>query len=290
MNIITALILFCSTLFGATKNVLIKGLSGHSIKNREFFILQSSIFGAGSIVLVFVNLFTFNGISLFTLICSLLYGIMLVAALWCYTLALSQGKTAICATIYSFGFIVPTLSGTLFWNESISIFGYLGIIILLPVLIISGTSPKKQEEKQTSKYFVIPLIIALLASGGLGVMQKIHQSSEYANQLNSFILLSFLFAFTVSVILSLTLKKGEKQVQRKTETFALIVGVIFSLCNIMNTYLAGTLDSAVLFPILNVGSIILSLILSIIIYKEKVDKRDVIILTLGVLAIILVNF
>ena len=289
MTLVTALILICSILFGATKNVLIKGFSVHSIKNREFFILQASIFGAGSVVLAIANLISFNGISKFTVICSIFYGIMLVAALWCYTLALSQGKTAVCATIYSFGFVVPTLSGTLFWNETITIFGYLGIIILLPILIISGTSPKKQENKQTSKFFVIPLIIALLASGGLGIMQKIHQQSEYANQLNAFILLSFLIAFTLSVTLSLILKKGEPTLKRKSLSSALFVGVIFSLCNIMNTYLAGVLDSAVLFPLLNVGSILISLILSIIMYKEKMDKRDVIVLILGIMAIVLVN-
>ena len=290
MSIIPAIILLCSTILGATKNVLIKGLSGYSIKNREFFILQSSLFGAGSVVLLIINLFTFNGISLTTVICSILYGIMLISGLWCYTLALSQGKTAICATVYSFGFIVPTLSGTLFWNENVTLFGYLGILILIPVLIISGTSPKKQENKKTTKDYIIPLVIALLSSGGLGVMQKIHQKSSSANQMNTFLLLSFLFAFLLSLIFSLSLKKGEEKIERKTTSFALIVGSIFSLCNIMNTYLAGVLDSAVLFPILNIGTILISLILSIIIFKEKIDKRDILILILGILAIVLVNF
>ena len=290
MNVITALILFCSTLLGATKNVLIKGISGYSIKTREFFIAQSGIFGAGSVALLIINLFTFKGISLTTVICSILYGIILISGLWCYTLALSQGKTAVCATVYSFGFIVPTLSGTLFWNEKISIFGYLGILILIPVLIISGTSPKKQDNKQTNKTYIIPLIIALLSSGGLGVMQKIHQSSKSANEMNTFLLLSFVFAFTVSIIFAFATKKGENKIERKSISFSLIVGVIFSLCNIMNTYLAGVLDSAVLFPILNIGTILVSLLLSVIIYKEKIDRRDVLILILGILAIILVNF
>ncbi len=290
MTIIPALILLCSTILGATKNVLIKGFSGYSIKTREFFILQSSIFGAGSVVLLAINLFTFRGISSVTLLCSLLYGTMLIGGLWCYTLALSQGKTAVCATIYSFGFIVPTLSGTLFWNEKISVFGYLGILIIIPVLIISGTSPKKQEKKQTTKAYIIPLIIALLSSGGLGVMQKIHQKSDSADEMNTFLLLSFLFAFAISLIFVLSLKKGENKIERKAASFSLIVGVIFSLCNIMNTYLAGVLDSAVLFPILNIGSILISLILSIIIYKEKIDRRDILILILGILAIVFVNF
>lgn len=289
MTFIPALLLFCSALLGATKNVLIKGFSGYSIKTREFFMLQASLFGAGAVVLTVINLFTFNGLSLYTVICSLLYGIMLLGGLWGYTLALSQGKTAVCATVYSFGFIVPTLSGTLFWNETISVFGYLGIITLIPILIISGTSPKKQDNKQTTKAFIIPLIIALLSSGGLGVMQKIHQKSDSASQMNTFLLLSFIFAFIVSLIFTLALKKGQSLIDKKTAISSLSVGAIFSICNILNTYLAGVLDSAVLFPVLNIGTILISLALSVIIYKEKLDKCDTIIIILGALAIILVN-
>jgi drug/metabolite transporter (DMT)-like permease len=184
---------------------------------------------------------------------------------------------------------VPTLSGTLFWNETISVFGYLGIITLIPILIISGTSPKKQDNKQTTKAFIIPLIIALLSSGGLGVMQKIHQKSDSASQMNTFLLLSFIFAFIVSLIFTLALKKGQSLIEKKTAISSLSVGTIFSICNILNTYLAGVLDSAVLFPILNIGTILISLALSVIIYKEKLDKRDTIIIILGALAIILVN-
>lgn len=288
MNIILALLLTISAILAAFKNILVKSLSGFSIKNKEFFGLQSVIFGAGSAALLLINVFDFRGISPKTVICALFYGLLLVCGQWLYTVSLTKGKTGICATVYAFGFVIPTLSGAIFWSEKITFFGALGILIVIPVLIVSGAN-KSQNNITASKSYIIPLFFAMLCSGGLGIVQKIHQKSEVANQRNSLILIAFLFAFIVSLILFLTMKRGTSQITRKNMSFCILVGIFFSCCNMLNTYLSGALDSAVFFPLINIGSILSSLILGLIVYKEKITKNDAVVLALGILAIILVN-
>ena len=290
MDILSASLLALSVLFSSFRNTLIKGFSGYSIKHREFFGIQSVIFGAGSVALIFVNIFDFKGISLFTFLLALLYGLILLCAQWFYTIALTLGKTAICTTLYSFGFAIPTLSGIIFWNESVSIFGIFGILTVVPVLIISGVGSKKTTNGAGSKKYLIPLVIALLCSGGLGIIQKIQQKSQYANQTSSFILIAFLFALTSSLIFFFFKKSGQKQISKRNFGFSAIVGVIFSVCNLLNTYLAGALNSAVFFPVLNIGIILTSVVLGLIIYRERLTKKDILILLLGVIAIVLVNF
>ena len=290
MDIISALLLFTSASFAAVKNGFIKTFHGFSIKNREFFGIQSAIFGAGCIVLFFVNIFDFKGIAPLTVWLALAYGLLLVCAQWFYTIALTKGKTAICATVYSFGFVIPTLSGTLFWDESISIFGYLGILTVIPVLLISGFGAKKEVNSNNSKGFILPLVLALLCSGGLGIVQKIQQKSEYANQKSTLILIAFAFAFLLSLLFFLILKPGEKRLCVRNLGFGACTGVVFSACNLINTYLAGKLDSVIFFPAINVGSILTSLVLGLAIYKERLTKKDLFVLCLGILSIILVNF
>lgn len=56
-----------------------------------------------------------------------------------------------------------------------------------------------------------------------------------------------------------------------------------------STYLAGKLNSSVFFPAINISSILFSLILSLIIYKEKPTKKDLAVLLLSITSIILVN-
>ena len=289
MDLISATLLLLSASLAAVKNILIKSFVGFSIKNREFFGLQATIFGAGTIVLIFVNFFNFEGISLYTILLALIYGVMLLCAQWCYTIALTKGKTAICTTIYSFGFILPTLSGAIIWHEHITLFALLGILTIFPVLIISGADKKKQENHSTNRY-IIPLIIALLCSGGLGIVQKIQQKSEYKNQTSTFILIAFIFSFVVSLLFFFIKKPGQKKTSKKSLGSCAIVGSFFAICNLLNTILAGRLDSAIFFPAINIGSILISTILGIIIYREKLTKRDIIVIFLGVIAIVLVNF
>ena len=290
MDIFSALLLLLSATLASVRNVLIKGFSKFSFKNREFFGLQAAVFGVGSLALLIVNLISFDGFSVYTLLLALVYGVMLLCAQWFYTIALSNGKTAICATLYSFGFLIPTLSGAIFWHEKITVFGYLGILIIIPVLILSGMGKKDSTKENNPKAYLPPVIIALICSGGLGVVQKIQQKSAYAGQSKLFVLFAFAFCFVVSLLFFLFFKKGDTKIQARNLSACSVVGIFFATCNILNTYLAGKLDSAIFFPLLNIGSILFSLLFGFIIYREKLTKKDIAILLLSATAIVLVNF
>jgi len=63
----------------------------------------------------------------------------------------------------------------------------------------------------------------------------------------------------------------------------------FVICNLLNTTLAGRLNSAVFFPLQNISVILLSLIFSILIFKERLSGKDVRVLILGGISIFLLN-
>ena len=68
------------------------------------------------------------------------------------------------------------------------------------------------------------------------------------------------------------------------------VGLFFGCCNLLNTSLAGLLDSAIFFPTLNIGVILLSMICGVSFFKEKITKKEVSVLILGGVSILLLNF
>lgn len=289
MDIISALLLLVSMLFASLRNVLTKGFAPFSYKNREFFGIQAILFGVGSVALLILNLFNFNGISIFTFLIAIIYGLALLCAQWFYTVALSNGKTAICATIYAFGFLIPTLSGTIIWHEKISFFGYLGILMVIPVLIISGMGKKSSDKKNTQKSYLLPLVIAMICSGMLGIIQKIQQKSVYQPETPSFILIAFILCFFVSLLFFLFSPKGKNKIRAKNVYTSSLIGLFFATCNILNTFLAGRLNSSIFFPAINIGNILFSLILGLIIYREKPTKKDFVVLALSIIAILLVN-
>ena len=67
------------------------------------------------------------------------------------------------------------------------------------------------------------------------------------------------------------------------------VGVCFGCCNLLNTTLAGMLASAILFPTLNIGVILLTTLCGLVFLKEKITARVIGVLALGVASILLLN-
>jgi drug/metabolite transporter (DMT)-like permease len=136
-----------------------------------------------------------------------------------------------------------------------------------------------------------------LLNGLIGVMQKVHQSSQYASELNAFLIIAFLVSFLFSSTLTLILSRKENPLtfikeKDKKSKFLLILsiivcGALIAVNNKLNLYLAGVIDSAVLFPILNGGGVALATIASLLVFKEKLSLKQWIGIAIGAIAIIL---
>ncbi len=288
MDLISALLLTLSASLSAGRNIFSKSVSGFSIGTKKFFLSQALIFGSGSVAILLFGGVSFKAIAPVTLLYAFIYAALLISAQWCYTSALKNGKTAVCSTVYSLGFILPTLSGAIFWHESLTVFKILGIITVIPAIVISGMGKAKSKGGNGNLY-ILPLMISMLSSGGLGIMQKVQQSSAYPEQKGTFVFFAFVTACAISALCSAFGKKDGARFKVKESLASGAVGICFASCNVLNTTLAGRLDSAIFFPALNIGTILLSMFLGMMIYKEKLTKKDVAVLLLGVTAILLIN-
>lgn len=270
-----------------TRNLLSKWVSGVGFGTKAFFRMQGILFLAGGAVVA-----AFGGCgaaSRQTLWLSLAYGVLLLVAQWGYTAALKTGKIAVCSTVYSLGFVFPTLSGSLFWNEPLSAFDGLGILAVIPAVLLSGRRKgQSAERKMDNRTIFVPLLLAMAASGGLGILQKLQQKTAFAAESASFVAGAFLFAGAVSLVCSLAGKPNENAVPRKTALAAGGIGVAFGCSNLCNTLLAGMLDSALLFPVLNIGGVLFSILVGWLFFKERLTKRDRAVLLLGLLAVLLI--
>ncbi|MBE6704730.1 MAG: hypothetical protein E7583_05660 [Ruminococcaceae bacterium] len=285
------LFLGLSIILSSVRNILSKGISDVKFGTKQFFLTQACIFICGSLVLILVANQNFERPTLPTLFYATLYGILLLSAQYCYTSALKKGNIGICSTVYSLGFIFPTLSGNMFWNERLTSLNIIGILMVIPTIIISGMSSSKnrQHKNKNINTYIVPLMFAMLSSGGLGIMQKVQQNSHYPEQKNLFVISAFALAGTISFLISLFAKREPQIKIGRKLIFGIGIGVAFGLCNLLNTILAGQLDSAVFFPVLNIGTIFFSIVSGIIFYKEKISKNDLIIFLLGIISILFIT-
>ena len=83
-------------------------------------------------------------------------------------------------------------------------------------------------------------------------------------------------------------KNGFKEIKftRKHIVVALVCGVCTYTMNFLNLKLSGILPSQLFFPLINGSSIILNSLMSVLFFKEKISKKQLIGLCGGVISLI----
>ena len=277
-------LLLLSVLLSAGRNVLSKRIAVGGGGKAAFFLSQGVLFSAATLLLAGCQSRTETTLSPTTLWLGLLYGVLLLSSQWLYTLALQSGSTAVCSTVYALGFLLPTLSGAFFWRESFTLTDGIGLALALTIILLSA---RKDEPKQQSANRFLPfLLTAMLSSGGLGILQKTQQSSAAAEQSDRFLLI----AFSLAALCSLTAFFACRQsvwVCKANMLYPSLAGLCFGGANLCNTLLAGRMRSAVFFPLQNISTILLSVVLGLFLFRERLNRRTVAIILLGVSVVLL---
>lgn len=279
------LLLCTSIALSSCRNLLSKRLSSAAFGSRRFFMRQSILFSGGAAAVLLLGIGDLRLSSWETLLYGAVYAALLIFAQWFYTAALGHGNTATCSTVYSMGFIIPTLSGAIFWSETLSALNVIGIVCAVLAIICSADFKASCAEKPWNGYLL--LIIAMLSSGGLGIMQKVQQRSDTADERSAFLLTAFIIAAALSAACALTRERDSLPSARSEAGVALGVGLAFGCCNLLNTALAGMLPSAVFFPTLNIGTILLTTVCGIVLYRERLKRQTLLVLALGAASILL---
>ena len=290
MNGVTIFLLISSVVCSTARAVFSKKLGVLNGSKYGFYITQTVLFATSAAAIFVLNIKSIGRPSVTAVILAVAYGIFTVSSQWTYTIALTKAPVSVCAMVYSFGFIIPTVFGTVLWHEQVNAFKIISILLCICTIIL--TSVKKDDNSKKMHRLPFSLIVAMLSSGGLGVVQKLQQKTAARDEMGMFLFLAFVLAAFLSLAASFTKHIETTQKNRINSTLAfyiILVGASMAVANTANTLLAGLLPSAVVFPIVNVGVILASLLVSTVILREKIYKNQIAAFGLGVTAILLFN-
>ncbi len=293
---INYLLLALSTLAVSAKALLCKslGVGGYSAKQtillncRSFFVAF-----ACSLLFVLHRLSGLFAISLFSLVLSVFFGLSIAATQILQAKAMGNGPASMVTMIYSCGFLLPIFYGLVFWEERVSVFQWLGIGLLVVVLCLSV----EQKGKKGTLFKWLPFAVAtMLGSGANAIFQKTHQYSAFAEELPFFLVYSLLFSAIFTGVASLIIREkrdGEppapKNREKKKIWVPLCLGVCVGVMNFLNLYLAAKLPSAILFPVCNVGSMLLTSMISAVVYRDIPTKKQGIGFAIGIVALLMIG-
>ena len=292
MNRFSLLLLAASISCSTARAVFSKKLGISAGGKREFCKTQAELFFFAAAAVFILNFKTMCLPSAETLILGLMYGIFTVLAQWLYTVALRKMPVSVCAMVYSFGFIIPTVFGTVVWHEEIGAFKIISVLLCVLTVILSSAKGEVNGKK-TEIGAVLPLIVSMIASGGLGIVQKLQQKSVHSSETGIFLFSAFLLAGIVSAASALTVKSensaAEKQ-EKRLCPYVIAVGTVMAAANTANTLLAGRLPSVIVFPITNVGVILASLAVSVLFLRERITEKQIAAVCTGIIAVVMFVF
>ena len=265
-------------------------------KTMKFESEQYSFNTGASLICAFV-LFALNGfnmsLSWYSFLMGAAFGVLTMVNALVNAKAIKIGPLGYTTVIMSLSTAITALSGAIFWDEVLSVFKVIGIILMLVCFVFAVDLEDSKEKKANINWFIL-CVFCLLTCAAIGLMQKVHQTSEYKNELMPFLVVAFLVSAAISYAGYLVQKKKESQIEiqesKKQKCFyfglaLLICGVGVAGNNALNLYLSGAMDTAIFFPIANGVPLLSALIVSFVLFKEKLKRKQMIGLIIGLIAI-----
>ncbi len=247
--------------------------------------------GIALITFIF-NKFSFS-FSWTTFYLACLTGIMLIL----YNISLigstSTGPYSIAILFMLSGSIImPFLFNLIFRHEMLTVMQLCGFVLILSSIFI--TNVQKKEKKVLNKKFYLWSILLFLSNGFFGILMDLQQSILQGKERNEMIILSYgICALVMFVVNYLKYKTSYLDAfKAPLRTYRWVIFSILIATTAVNLFLhviSISPSTSVLFAVNNGGVIILSMLFSYLLFKEKFTLKKWIGLIVCCLGIVLIS-
>ena len=191
--------------------------------------------------------------------------------------------------IQKMSILFTAIFAIVFYKDLVSVPKVLGLILAVAAIIIVYYLPKneRQEVKEDWKVMAFPLL-AFLLSGVIEVILLIVGTEGFMTDSISFVSHSFALASVLGYIAMAFTSRPFIKPQE------ILAGIILGVPNFLTIYLLVVLvergwDGSVLFPINNIGIVLIASLAGAIIFNEKLNKFKLIGLGLALASIVLIG-
>lgn len=219
----------------------------------------------------------------YTLAFALTYGGSIIFSFF----AIMTGPLSLTALINSYSLVLPTVFGMIYYKEEGSLPLFIGIALLTVSLVLVNMSGKS-ETGRIRPIWIFFSTVSFLSNGICTIAQNMHSRAFGGVGSNEFMTNSLIL---VTVLLFALVLIGERRVFLKNLRggWHLMVGcgLANGLSNMFVIMCAVVLNASVMYPIISAGGIIISSLVSIFAYREKLSVPQYAGLLLGIGAVVL---
>ncbi len=234
--------------------------------------------------------FTFH---LPTLLYGALYGIFSTASAVAGLAALTTGPMALASVIVSFSLVLPCLFGILFLGETLSLFGGIGLFLLAASILLLK---RRSSGQLTGRWWVL-VFVTLVSNGICSILQKLHQRAFPKLFQVEFMLwaTAVVFLYLAGMTLFNAVRpQNSKAVQggaplRIPLLLGVGSGILNGGANYLSLSLAALENAVILYPVQSALTALASFLVGRFLFREKVTRLQLLGLSLGVAAVVLLK-
>ena len=185
------------------------------------------------------------------------------------------------ALFMKMGVIVSILTAVCFFGEVPGALQVAGMLIACAAILVIHL------EKGSSRVKSGVGLIALFIAGGLtDAMAKVYEELGVSALKNGYLLFTFVSAFVLSVAICLYKKQGLKKVDLG---FGLLIGIPNYFSARFLLYSLSQVPAVIAYPTYSVGSIVAVMLVSRVVFGERLSRRQIIALVMILVALVLLN-
>ena len=209
--------------------------------------------------------------------------------------AMNTGAVSVTTLIGNSSLFVSIFASLIIWKEKVTVMDLLGLL-LLGVAIFLCTYKKSETSYTASwKYYAV-LFLVFAASVGI-IFKGFGKSGnlEHCGDMMLVAALTMVVFYTVACGLmggwnfKQTFGAQSREKQKEFIGFAVGSGILSCLYNRLNIFLSGSMDAVIFFPAFNGGVVLVSALLGVLFCKERLSKKQVAGIGIGILAIVVIG-
>ena len=202
-------------------------------------------------------------------------------------LAIKYGSFSLTSLIVNYSLLIPTFYGIFVYNDPVKFAGYAGFLLLCVSLFM--INEKDNVKKKVTFKWILSLFVAFIGSGCCSLFQKMQQVAFSGKYKSEFMIVALVLC-SVGLLVAAIIKREKNMSDLKHSLpMGILSGAANGIVNYLVMVLTATVPSAILFPSISAGSIAITFVAGIFVYKEKFINTQYIGYALGVISLVLLN-
>ena len=210
----------------------------------------------------------------------------------CMIYALKTGPMALTSLFVQLALVGTTIWGFFFWDAKVTwlvAFGLAMVVLAIWLCLYQGKNA--EGEKTISLKWLIYAVLACVGNAGCSITQR-SQQIKFDGQYGNFLMM-IATAVSVAICLSAYIKSDRKDtiiILKDSWYVPVGAGALNGVLNLFVILLAtSTLSPTLIYPVIGVGSLMLAMLVSAMVFKEKMHWWQWLGVAVGAIAVALLS-